>query len=80
MWAIVAQTILAGTVAGVALAWIAYAVGVDRVLVVAIRALLRVVAFLFAHPLQSAELIIAVPMSWLPAPKVAAHRLRTVRA
>lgn len=80
MWIITFQTIAAGIIAGVGMAWIAYAVGVDRALVVAIEVSARVVGFVIMHPLQSVELIIAVPMSWLPTPRHVYQSRHQVRA
>lgn len=57
MGAVIFQMVAAGTVAGVSLAFLAYAFGVDRAVILAVR-----------HPLRTAEILIAIPMSWLPVP------------
>lgn len=58
MGAVVFQVIVAGIVGGVCLAFLAYAFGVDRAVVFAIR-----------HPLRTAELLIMIVVSCLPAPR-----------
>lgn len=60
MSAVLFQALTAAIVAGVSVAWIAYAVGADRVIVAIIR-----------HPLQSFEIAYATAiLVHLPAPKV----------
>lgn len=58
MGAAIFQMVTAGVVGGVAIAYIAYAIGVDRVIVRAIR-----------YAFGAVEIVIAIPMSWLPTPR-----------
>lgn len=59
------QTVTAATVAGVCLAFIAYAMGWDR-------AVVRVVS----HPLQTVETVVAIAWCRIPARKVHKYRGR----
>lgn len=59
MWAIIFQTVAAGIVGGVGIAWIAYAIGADRVLVTVIR-----------HPLRSFETAVLTVVAFFPPPVV----------
>lgn len=73
MYAVALQVIAAGIVAGVGIAWVAYAIGVDRAVVRAIYVMVPVLR----HPLQSFELAVAaLILAKLPAPRVSRHRIR----
>lgn len=57
------QAFTAALVGGVGIAFIAHAIGIDMALANAIR-----------HPLRTIETAIAVPLSWLPAPRRKSYR------